>query len=139
MSKKLRRLDCVLQVVGELSSVIMSALHGIHTDFAMLQACSHVGSSIVSVVKLQACLHDTLRSQHRGCSTQQPKQYERHHFGTQQPKQYETHSRDISTADLLSAASSFASLLALIDATVVSKNLRPACSAVPRLSSLKPG
>ena len=39
---------------------------------------------------------------------------------------------------LLCAETKFAARLAFIDATVVSKNLRPACSAVPRLSSLKP-
>ena len=39
---------------------------------------------------------------------------------------------------LLWAETRFASRLAFIEATVVSRNRRPACSAVPRLSSLNP-
>ena len=51
------------------------------------------------------------------------------------PAQYAVTSR---TLYLLFAESKFASRLALMEATVVSRNLRPACSAVPRVSSLNP-
>lgn len=131
MPEKFWRFYCVLQVIVQLAGVIISAATAHMTDPA---ACIYTGNckSVLSFfIYKQLYFHITCPSVNVDNSATGSHVSKLHLLVTDQTQVlFENY--------LLRAETKTASRLAFIEATVVSKNRRPACSAVPRLSSLKP-